>query len=114
MSAKLVDNLGSAPKFWEVCLVAIALLLFAAFLHYNELSQLCCSDIATNEQYMTVPITASKTDQFQQGDLVIITKTGSSSCPVSMLERYMVAAELTTTLELQLFSGIVTTKNVSA
>ena len=59
---------------------------------------------------MTVHITGSKTDQFRQGDSVVIARTGSSSCLVSMLEWYMVAAELTTTSKLRLFCGIVNTK----
>ena len=110
MLTKLVDDLGSTPKLSEVRLAAIALLSFSAFLRYNELSQLRCCDITIGEQYMTVHIASSKTDQFRQGDSVVVARTGSSSCPVSMLERYMVAAELTTTSELRLFRGIVNTK----
>ena len=38
---------------------------------------------------MTVKIPKSKGDQLRQGDEVLIARTGSRTCPVAMLERYM-------------------------
>ena len=38
---------------------------------------------------MTVKIQCSKTDQLRQGDEVLIARMTNSTCPVSMMERYM-------------------------
>ena len=45
---------------------------------------------------MTVRIVSSKSDQYRQGDSVIVARTGSSACPVAMLERYYAMAGCTT------------------
>ena len=73
-----------------VCpMAATVLLSFAAFLRYNEIAKLRCRDInfAADHNIMSVHIQSSKTDQFQQGDSVLVARTGSKTCPVSMLER---------------------------
>ena len=44
----------------------------------------------TNEgEMLKVYIASSKNDHLRQGDEVLIARTGSSTCPVAMLERYM-------------------------
>ena len=37
---------------------------------------------------MSIHIVSSKTDQFRQGDRVLVARTDSPTCPVAMLERY--------------------------
>ena len=41
---------------------------------------------------MSVHLTASKTDQYCQGDLVMVARTRSTTCPVAMMEWYVAAA----------------------
>ena len=38
---------------------------------------------------MKIRILTSKTDQLRQGDELVVARTGSSTCPVAMLEHYM-------------------------
>ena len=110
MLAVLVDSLGSSPSLTEVRLAAMALLSFAAFLRYDELVKLRCCDLDFSEERLAVKIRSSKTDQFRQGDTVLVARTRSGTCPVAMVERYVSMASISLSSDLQLFRGIVHTK----
>ena len=106
MLTTLVESLGTSPTLSDVQLAAGVLLSFAAFLRYNELSGLRCCDIR-----FTVHITSSKTDQYQQGDsVVVVARTRTTTCPVAMMERYMLMAEIYTASSPKLFRAIVRTR----
>ena len=64
-------------------------------LGYNELSKLKLCDITIYEKHMELFIESSKTGQLQQGAVVVIARTGTSLCPVAMLERYLRMAAIT-------------------
>ena len=91
MLGVLVESLGLSP-LTEVRLATMVLISFAAFLRYDELAKLKCCDLSFSEQCLTVKIRSSKTDQFRQGDAVLIARTGSVTCPVAMAERYVAMA----------------------
>ena len=95
----------------DVRLVVACLLAVSAFLHYDEMSKLRCCDITFSPHRMVVRIASSKSDQYRQGDSVIVTRTGSSACPVAMLEHYYAMAALPKLSKLRLFWGIVVTKS---
>ena len=61
--------------------------------------------------HMEVHITSSKTDQYRQGDSVVVARTGSATCPVALLERYYGLAAITRESRLKLFRGIMATKS---
>ena len=90
----MVDSLGSSPKLSEIRLVAAALLAFSAFFRFDELSKLRCCDISFTESALSVRILSSKTDQFRQGDTVVIARTRNDTSPVAMLEKYVAAAQI--------------------
>ena len=106
----LVDSLGPTPTLADIRLAASCLLAFAAFLRYDELAKLRCCDVRFTAQSMSVHITSSKTDQYREGASVLVARTGSSICPVAMLERYFSLAGLSHSSKLRLFRGIVHTK----
>ena len=111
MLSKIVGSLGSAPSLLDIRLTASCLLAFAAFLRYDDLANLRCCDIKIEVSHMTVHITSSKTDQYHQGDSVMVARTGTSTCPsVAMLERYVAAAGISLSSSLRLFRAIVNTK----
>ena len=110
MLTTLVESLGTSPTLSDVRLAAGALLSFAAFLRYNELSGLRCCDIRFTEQHMTVHITSSKTDQYRQGDSVVVARTRTITCPVAMMERYMLMAGISTASSARLFRAIFRTR----
>ena len=72
----LVDSLGQSPSLSDIRLVASALLSFAAFLRYDEVAKLRCCDIRFSGDSMAVHLQSSKTDQYRQGDKVIVARTG--------------------------------------
>ena len=53
-----------------------------------KLVKLNCSDITFNTEGMLINVQSSKTDQYQEGASLVITRTGLVTCLVSMTERY--------------------------
>lgn len=110
MLLELVQSFSSPATLTEVRLGAIMLLAFAAFLRYDEIAKLRCKDIAFSKDNMVVHIRSSKTDQFRQGDRVLVARVGSVTCPVAMLELYCSLGSIQTDSSLPLFRGISKTK----
>lgn len=110
MLSALVSSLSANPSLSDVRLVAACLLAFSAFLR-DELAKLRCCDVTFTPQSMSIYIASSKTDQYRQGDRVLVARTGSQTCPVTMLERYYSMASLSQQSKLRLFRGIVVTKS---
>ncbi len=93
-----------------VCLAAYRLLSFAAFLRFDEATELRCCDISFAPDSMSVHIRSSKTDQYRQGDSVLVARTGPPTCPVAMLERYFALANLSPSSTRPIFRAITRTK----
>ena len=110
MLTRMVGSLGSEPKLSDIRLMASSLLAYAAFLRYDEVSKLRCCDVQLGPTSMAIHISSSKTDQFRQGDEVLVSRTSSPTCPVAMMERYMQAAKISPSSKLRLFRGITVTK----
>ena len=62
-------------------------LAYAAFLRYDELSNLKICDLEFAESHVKIFIKKSKTDQFREGAWVIVGATGKVTCPVRMLSK---------------------------
>ena len=60
---------------------------------------------------MSIRIVRSKTDQLRQGDSVVVARTGTSTCPVAMLEQYFARTGISVNDERFLFRPIQHTKN---
>ena len=111
MLKAMVEAAGPDPSLTEVRLLAVCLVAFAGFLRCNELIKLKCSDITFNAEGMVINVQSSKTDQYREGASLIIARTGSATCPVSMMERYFHMGKLVHTSHGMLFRGIVKTKD---
>ena len=72
--------------------LSMILLCFAGFLRFDELSNLKCCDIIFFENYMSLQISRSKTDQYRQGNEILIAKGQTSACPMEMMLRYITLA----------------------
>ncbi len=105
-----MESIGLAPSLSDVRLAASCLLSFAACLRYDEVAKTRCCDIKFSDKSTTVHITSSKTDQYRQGDLLLVVRTDSRTCPVTMLECYFALACLSHSSSLTLFRGITRTK----
>ncbi|XP_072037315.1 integrase/recombinase xerD homolog [Amphiura filiformis] len=87
----LVVKFGSGDlKCTRLC--SMFLLAFAAFLRYEELANLKVCDLDMCYSHIKVFIEKSKTDQLREGAWVVVGATGKSTCPVSMLQKYLVCA----------------------
>ena len=62
-----------------------------------------------NDHGMVINVVSSKTDQFREGASLVIARTGTPTCPVSMMQKYFKIAGLCHTAD-KLFRGIVSTR----
>ena len=69
--------------------LTMILIGFAGFLRFDELSSLKFNDVQVKEQFLVLHINKSKTDQYRQGNEILILKGASVSCPVSMYIKYL-------------------------
>ena len=110
MLKAMVESVGSDPSLTEVRLLAMCLIAFAGFLRCDELIKLKCSDITTNSESMVINVASSKTDQYREGSSLIVARTRTETCPVSMLEKYFAMGGLCHTSHAKVFRGITKTK----
>ena len=103
---------GEGATLSEVRTLTICLIGFTGFLRYDETASLKETDISLYEDHMELFIESSKTDQFRDGSRLVIARSGSITCPVRMLERYLQLAEidLATPRDRLLFRALVKTK----
>ena len=103
----LVDKFGSATaSLADVRGLCMCLIGYAGFLRHDEIVKLCFSDVKFCDQHVELTIQSSKTDKYRNGDKVVIASTGSSTCPVRMLRRYIAATKEPVASEKPLFRPI--------
>ena len=72
----------------------MALLAFAGFLRFDELSRLKLKDVVSHATYFELFIERSKTDQYREGVVVPVGKTGTDFSPWANLLKYLSQAKL--------------------
>lgn len=90
----LCDIFSDSNDLLVVRDLAMSLLAFSGFLRFNELSNLCCNDVSIFDEYFSLKIRKSKTDQYRFGNDIVISKGETSACPFSMLKRYLQLGEI--------------------
>ena len=66
-----------------------------AFLRFDELAKLRCCDVNFDHlDYVKISIVSSKTDVYRDGSSVLLARTGTVTCPYSILSRYFHVAAL--------------------
>ena len=90
--------------------LAMILLAFAAFLRFDELSNLHCNDISFYDDHFSIHINKSKTDQYRLGSDIVIAKGHTSACPYHMLRKYFELACIDCSSEMFLFRPIFKSK----
>ena len=89
----------------------LILLAFSGFLHFNELCHIKCTDIHFTQDYVKLIIPKSKTDQYRQGNEVLIAKTGNNTCPYAMLLKYIESCSVNIHTNHYLFKPMYGTKS---
>lgn len=69
-------------------------LSFAGFFRISECLNIRRCNISICDSYCEIYVEKSKTDVLRDGNTVVIARTGTSSCPVSLLERYLRLANI--------------------
>ena len=108
--SKMFHTLYSPGNIKNQRTICACLLAFAGFLRSDELLKLKRSDIVINSVYMSVFIESSKTDKYRDGAWILISRTGTSLCPVLNLERYLQWAGILSDADVFLFSHLSATK----
>ena len=67
--------------------------------------------MAFSTEGMVINITSSKTDQYREGASLVIARTGTATCPVSMMQRYFSMGHLVHDSQDYLFKGIMHTSS---
>ena len=95
----------------DIRTLTIIFLGYAGFFRYSEMAKLRECDVTFFQDHSEIFVESSKTDQYRDGAVVVIARTGTECCPVAILERYMQLAGVCTTSEKFLFRRLVNTKS---
>ena len=90
--------------------LTMILLSFAGFLRFDEVSSLLCSDVKIESEYLVLFIRKSKTDQYRNGNEVLIAQGEAIACPFSMFIRYVELSGVNLDLGLYIFRPIFRSK----
>lgn len=91
----VVEKFGkSDATLYDLRTCCIFLLGYAGFLRFSEIVNIRRSQLVFSDSHLTLFITKSKTDVYKQGSSLCISKTNSSTCPVSMLLRYLLLSDI--------------------
>ena len=107
---EMVQSFGEPQSLAEVRLGSICLLTYAAFLRIGDIRALRCCDIMFREDSMEVYIAQGKMDQLREGHSVPIASTGNETCPVKMLQNYVILGGIDTSSKECFFRAITMTK----
>lgn len=83
--------------------LSMIVLCFSGFLRFDEVSSLKCADITFEENFLSLYISKSKTDQYRQGNKVLISEGESAACPIKLLRRYILEAGVSLESDVFLF-----------
>ena len=77
---------GNPSELQIACLIALG---FAAFLRWDDLKDLRCCHLQMTSEHMSITLTKRKNDQFREGSVILVARTGSRTCPVSLTEKLL-------------------------
>ena len=106
----LVNQFADTENLLSIRILAIALLSYAGFLRYDEVSRVKRNNIHFEKTYLKLFLESSKTDQEGDGDTVYIARTGRSTCPFNMLRKYLRIAGIESSDSNYIFRPSVRTK----
>ena len=100
----IVDRFGAkGASLKDLRIAALSSLGFARFFRFNELANIQPNHIFFHEDFVKVFVQRSKTDVYREGNYVYISKLDSNYCPVTVLRRYIQAADIDLSSQLPLF-----------
>ena len=110
MLTAMVKDTMENQTLSNVRLMSACLIAYAGFLHFDELHKLRPTDLRIADEKLVVKIRHSKTDQLRKGDKLVISRTNTLTCPVTMLEKYLTLGAIKLSNSQLLYRGIMKTK----
>lgn len=95
----------------DLCMILLGL-GFSAFLRFDELRNLHCNDITFHDDYVSLHIRKSKTDQYRHGSNAVVAISNTITCPYMMLRRCFVAVIIISSASSHFFSSHVSDRVV--
>lgn len=93
--------------------LSMIVLAYSGFLRYDELSNIRCNDLTFHDSYVNIHIRKSKTDQFRDGNDIVIARLDALACPVKCLKAYVEQACIDLCSSHYLFKAIFRSKNIA-
>ncbi|XP_033757058.1 uncharacterized protein LOC117339517 isoform X1 [Pecten maximus] len=90
----LCEKYGSSNDILVLRDLSMIVLSFSGFLRFQEVSNLRCKDLSFHENFMSLFLVKSKTDQYRQGSKVLINEGRTTGCPIRILKRYISTANV--------------------
>ncbi|VDI24493.1 Hypothetical predicted protein [Mytilus galloprovincialis] len=107
MLIQLCEKYSDSEDLLIVRDLTMTLLGFAGFfLRYDELSSLLFSNVKVKDDFLVLYLNKSKTDQYRQGNEVLISKGFSVACPFNMYLKYVRLAGFVEGSEMFLFRPV--------
>ena len=106
MLEDMVKDVNESNTLADLRLTTASLLAYVGFLRFNELVNIRPCNITRHEGMMIIHLPCSKMNQLRKGDEVAIAQTGYITCPVAMLETYMLRTSMGWNEERLLFRPI--------
>lgn len=98
----------------DLRVACMCLLSFSGFLRFSELANLKRNNIIFFDSHVKLHLEQSKTDIYREGKDVLISRTLNSTCPVNMLQRYLISADISDNNTDYIFRGLVYCKSVDS
>ena len=92
---KIVDFYETENSLKGMRICTMCILGFSGFLRFNEIASLRMKDVQFHNDFISICISRSKTDQLNKGTNIEIARTNNKLCPLSWLTRYVDMAGLT-------------------
>ena len=114
MLVNLCNNYKDCKDLLIIRDLTMILFCYAGFLRYDEVSSLLCKHINIHEAegYLSLKIEKSKTDQYRDGNEILISKGTTSACPVKMFMTYKQLSGINLESNFYLFRPIFRTKSM--
>ena len=77
---------GNPSELQIACLIALG---FTAFLRWDDIKDLRRCHLQMTSEHMSITLTKRKNDQFREGSVILVARTGSRTCPVSLTEKFL-------------------------
>ena len=97
---------GTAAPLLEFRNFIILLLSYVGFLRFDEAAHLRRCDLAFFKTHLKIFIEGSKTDQYRDGHILLISRLHSNICPVKLVAHYLRKSGLAGEYESFLFRGM--------